>query len=79
MSDFACINQHIGRQLRLRREGLRLSVADLAQESGLFSASQLERYESGSHNVPATVLWVLTGYLDCTFEYFFDGLVRADS
>ncbi|WP_366936269.1 helix-turn-helix domain-containing protein [Brevundimonas sp.] len=77
MLDFASINEHIGRQVRLRRQALGLSVSELAEASNMFTVSQLERYESGSHHVPATVLWVLTRYLDCSCSYFFEGLMPA--
>ena len=66
------VSGHIGLEIRLLRERLKLSAKDLAERVGL-SPSQISRLESGQRRVDAVVLSRIARALDVHPSHFFQG------
>jgi transcriptional regulator with XRE-family HTH domain len=63
----------VGRRLRRRRRLLGMTQQALGDACGV-TFQQIQKYESASCRVSATVLWRLSRALDVEVNYFFDGL-----
>jgi transcriptional regulator with XRE-family HTH domain len=72
------VSLHIGSRLTARRQRLRLSLADVAQQCGV-TLQQIHRYETGANTISAPMLWALSQCLDVEVAYFFDGLATENS
>jgi transcriptional regulator with XRE-family HTH domain len=67
------VNSRVGERLRARRQGLRMSCAEIAEATGL-TCDQVQRYEDGTGRISASRLWVLASVLEIPMGYFFEGL-----
>jgi transcriptional regulator with XRE-family HTH domain len=67
------VSQHIGQRLSARRQGLNLSLSDVAQRCGV-TLQQIHRYETGENAISAPMLWSLARCLNAPITYFFEGL-----
>jgi transcriptional regulator with XRE-family HTH domain len=70
------INAHVGRQLKARRQQLRLKQGDLARALRV-SIQQVHKYETAKSSLPAGRLVGLSRALGVSPGYFFDGLDAA--
>lgn len=66
----------VGRRLRWRRKALGLSLKDISPACGV-RFQQIAKYEAGSAQVSAAILWKLARALDVEIGFFFDGLSAA--
>ncbi|MGZ3375529.1 MAG: helix-turn-helix domain-containing protein [Phenylobacterium sp.] len=66
----------LGKRLRWRRRALGLSLKDISPACGV-RFQQIAKYESGSAQVSAAILWKLARALDVDISFFFDGLGDA--
>jgi transcriptional regulator with XRE-family HTH domain len=74
------IDQHVGRQLRLRRAQSGMTQTELGAKVGL-SFQAVQQYETGENRISASRLYQLARILDVPLALFFDGLdetARAD-
>ncbi len=69
---------YIGKKLRTRREGERVTQLELAEELGL-SFQQIQKYESGANRVSASRMWEISKFLGAEPDFFFVGLESGDS
>lgn len=67
------VDQHVSSRLRWRREELKLSQQDLADQLGV-TFQQVQKYERGANRISAGRLFDLAKVLDTRITYFFDGL-----
>jgi len=67
------IDAHVGRQLKARRQQLRLKQGDLARALRV-SIQQVHKYETAKSSLPAERLVGLSRALGVSPAYFFDGL-----
>ena len=67
------VDQHVGRQVRLRRTELGMTQDQLAQCVGV-KFQQIQKYESGSNRISASRLWEIATALNVKVAYFFHGL-----
>ncbi|MEQ8247882.1 MAG: helix-turn-helix domain-containing protein [Alphaproteobacteria bacterium] len=74
MSDLAKkIDDHVGRQIRKRRNLLGLTQEQLADALGI-SYQQVQKYETAANRVSAGRLYEIAAKLDSDIGFFFDGL-----
>jgi transcriptional regulator with XRE-family HTH domain len=66
----------VGRRLRWRRRALGLSLKDVSPACGV-RFQQIAKYEAGSAQVSAAILWKLARALQVDISFFFDGLGDA--
>lgn len=66
----------VGRRLRWRRKALGLSLKDVSPACGV-RFQQIAKYEAGSAQVSAAILWKLARALQVDVGFFFDGLGAA--
>jgi len=71
-------DQHVGRQVRLRRKMLGMSQSTLAQAIGI-TFQQVQKYESGTNRIGAGRLQHIAGILGVSVPFFFEGLSRKKS
>ena len=69
-------NAYVGRQLRLQRRKMRLSMKELARELGV-TYQQVQKYEVGKNALRPTMLWQAAALLEVPIEYFFEGIEEA--
>jgi transcriptional regulator with XRE-family HTH domain len=67
------IDAHLGRQLKARRQALKLKQGDLARALQV-SIQQVHKYETAKSSLPAERLLALSRALGVSPAYFFDGL-----
>jgi transcriptional regulator with XRE-family HTH domain len=67
------IDQHVGRQLRLRRAQSGMTQTKLGAKVGL-SFQAVQQYETGENRISASRLYQLARILDVPLAFFFDGL-----
>jgi transcriptional regulator with XRE-family HTH domain len=77
-SSSEAIGSHVGRQLKARRQHLRLKQADLARVLGV-SIQQVHKYEAAKSSLPAGKLVALSRALGVEPAYFFAGLEGEDA
>jgi len=70
------IDAHLGRQLKARRQQLKLKQGDLARALQV-SIQQVHKYETAKSSLPAERLVGLARALGVSPAYFFDGLEAA--
>ena len=63
----------VGRRVRRRRRLLGLTQQELGRACGV-TFQQIQKYESASCRISATLLWKLSRALDVEVGYFFAGL-----
>ncbi|NQV80910.1 MAG: helix-turn-helix transcriptional regulator [Alphaproteobacteria bacterium] len=74
MSDLAKkIDDHVGRQIRKRRNLLGLTQDQLADALGI-SYQQVQKYETAANRVSAGRLFEIAAKLDTEIGFFFEGL-----
>jgi len=66
----------VGRRLRWRRKALGLSLKDISPACGV-RFQQIAKYEAGSAQVSAAILWKLARALQVDIGFFFDGIGEA--
>ncbi|WP_091741265.1 helix-turn-helix domain-containing protein [Phenylobacterium immobile] len=71
--DRTLVSAHVAKRLSMRRNELRLSLAQVAARCGV-SLQQVHRYETGDNAVSVAMLWQLSKCLDTNIVYFFEGL-----
>ncbi len=64
---------HIGRRLREARLARGFSQGTLGQKLGI-TFQQVQKYESGANRIGGSRLWDISGILDVSVSYFFEGL-----
>ncbi len=67
------VEVHVGSRVRLRRNLLGMSQAQLGSALGV-KFRQVSRNESGVNRIGASRLWQLSQVLDVPVSYFFEGL-----
>lgn len=67
------VDQHVSSRLRWRREELKLSQQDLADQLGV-TFQQIQKYERGANRISAGRLFDLAKALETRIAYFFEGL-----
>lgn len=70
------IDAHVGRQLRQRRDALKISQATLGLKLGV-TFQQIQKYERGANRISASTLWRIAGVLGVGPGYFFEGLTHG--
>lgn len=66
------IDRHIGSRVRARRIMLGMSQERLAEALGL-TFQQVQKYEKGANRIGASRLLQISGILDVSIEFFFEG------
>ncbi|MBB4038967.1 transcriptional regulator with XRE-family HTH domain [Microvirga flocculans] len=66
-------DKHIGSRVRARRIMLGMSQEKLADALGL-TFQQIQKYEKGVNRIGASRLLQMSGILDVSIEFFFEGL-----
>jgi transcriptional regulator with XRE-family HTH domain len=75
------IDTHVGGRIRLRRQLLGISQADLGRAIGL-TFQQVQKYERGTSRIGSGLLRVIADALDVPISFFYDdfeGPVRGDA
>jgi transcriptional regulator with XRE-family HTH domain len=67
------IAEAVGRRVRRRRRLLGMTQQDLGRACGV-TFQQIQKYESASCRISATLLWKLARALDVEVGYFYAGL-----
>ena len=67
------IDVHVSKRLRARRMLLGQTQEGLAKHLGVAFA-QVQKYENGTNRISASRLYTLARLLDCSMDYFFEGL-----
>lgn len=67
------IDIHVGKRLKARRVGLRISQSDLGKALDV-TFQQIQKYENGANRIGASNLYKLAKALNVDVSYFFDGL-----
>lgn len=67
------VDTHVGQRLKLRREILRLSQAQVARAVGV-TFQQIQKYEQGRNRVSASRLYDICRVLGVAMTYLFQGL-----
>ena len=68
------VDIHVGSRVKLRRNVLGLSQAELSRRLGL-TFQQIQKYENGTNRVSASRLFEMGVILDVPVSFFFDGLL----
>ena len=68
----ALLNQHLGKQLRLRRASLGLTQTQVAQAINV-TFQQIQKYEKGTNGVSSARLLQLSTFLNVPINFFFEG------
>ena len=71
------VSEHIGQRLCARRQGLSLSLAEVARRCGV-TLQQIHRYETGENTISAPMLWSLSRCLKAPIAYFCEGLAMEE-
>lgn len=66
------VDVHVGARLRAARQFAQMSQAHLAQAAGV-TFQQIQKYENGRNRISCSMLYVLSGVVNATPGYFFDG------
>jgi transcriptional regulator with XRE-family HTH domain len=74
--DLESLDLHVGKQLRLRRQELKLTQRELAREISI-SLRQLQKYENGLNTVGSSRLYQFASILNVDVSYFFDGCIDS--
>lgn len=74
----ANIDQHLGARIAMAREQLGMSQASVATKMGL-TVDRLAAFELGTARIPALYVARLSGALDVTPRWLFDGLPGQDA
>lgn len=67
------VDQHVSSRLRWRREELKVSQQDLADQLGV-TFQQVQKYEKGANRISAGRLYELAKLLDTRIMYFYEGI-----
>jgi transcriptional regulator with XRE-family HTH domain len=73
IDDRDSIDQHVGRQLCLRRAQIGMTQTELGAKLGL-SFQAVQKYETGENRISPSRLYQLARILDVLPSYFFEGL-----
>lgn len=69
---------HVGKRLRRRRRLLGMTQQELASQVGV-RFQQIQKYECGANRITASRLYDLARAMNVTVQYFFDGMVTANT
>lgn len=72
------LDEHLGQQLRIRRNMLGMSQEKLADLLGL-TFQQVQKYERGKNRISASRLYDLARILDVSVDYFYKDATQATS
>jgi transcriptional regulator with XRE-family HTH domain len=72
------VDVHIGRRIRLRRRLLDLTQSDLASICDV-RFQQIQKYESATNSLSASMLWRLATGLGVGVQYFYEGLGQTET
>ncbi|MDH3335661.1 MAG: helix-turn-helix domain-containing protein [Rhodospirillaceae bacterium] len=72
------VDQHVGKRLKTRRVGLRISQSDIGKKLGV-TFQQIQKYENGSNRVGASNLFRLADALEVPVSYFFEDLPKGQA
>lgn len=67
----------IGKNIKERREALRLSQGKMAREIGLCNNAPISAWEAGRHTPSAFMLLQLSCFFGCTIDALFEGAENA--
>ncbi|MCX4348793.1 MAG: helix-turn-helix transcriptional regulator [Alphaproteobacteria bacterium] len=67
------IDKYIGRQIKLRRNYLKMSQDKLGQSVGL-TFQQIQKYEKGLNRISVSRLWQISHALQVNILYFFENI-----
>ncbi len=70
------VDTHVGRRLKARRVGLRISQTDIGKKLGI-TFQQIQKYENGSNRVGASNLFKLADALKVNVSYFFEDMPKG--
>lgn len=70
------LDEHLGQQLRIRRNMLGMSQEKLAELLGL-TFQQVQKYERGKNRISASRLYDLARILDVSVDYFYKDATEA--
>lgn len=70
------VDQHVGKRMKARRVGLRISQTDIGKKLGV-TFQQIQKYENGSNRIGASNLFKLAGALKVQVSYFFDEMPKS--
>ena len=65
------IDVHVGKRLKARRVGLRISQSDIGKTLGV-TFQQIQKYENGANRIGASNLYKLAQALNVDVGYFFE-------
>ena len=72
------VDSHVGKRLRTRRVGMRISQSDVGKKLGV-TFQQIQKYENGTNRIGASNLFRLADALDVPVAYFFEALPKGVS
>ena len=72
------VDCHVGKRLKARRVGLRISQSDIGKKLGV-TFQQIQKYENGSNRVGASNLFRLADALEVPVSYFFEDLPKGQA
>lgn len=67
------VDVYIGKQIRLRRNNLKMSQEVLAAQMGI-TFQQVQKYERGLNRISGSRLWDVSQILKVPLNYFFSGI-----
>ena len=70
------VDMHVGKRLKARRVGLRISQSDIGKKLGV-TFQQIQKYENGTNRVGASNLFRLADALEVPVAYFFEDLPKG--
>lgn len=69
------VDVHVGKRLRFLRKHLGMSQDALAAKGGI-TFQQVQKYESGTNRISASMMWAFANALGITIADLFEGLPR---
>ena len=72
------IDQHIGRQLKLRRLILGKTLNEIGKTIGV-SFQQVQKYERGTNSISSSTLLLIARALDVEVGYFYESILKHHS
>ena len=70
------VDVHVGNRLRAARQFAQMSQTQLAEAAGV-TFQQIQKYENGRNRISCSMLYLLSGAVNATPAYFFDGYAGA--
>ena len=76
ITDLRAIDSHVGQRIREIRRTRRLSMEEMGRQAGI-TYQQIQKYESGSNRVSASMLYMIATILGVEVSDFYAGLECA--